>query len=167
MPPQVPNLERDVRKLKIECADEEGSYRDNLKWAIDAAGAYQRTGKPPKRCPNNTAFYLFLQACVDVKDFIAKYTQIEGKAVDTTSDIKRFTKMSSETIREMLATFAEAGVESPKDPSQFAIPKKIGNDSAKKSKVRKPRLPSDPAKIKIPPGIEKMSEVVRTVQDQV
>ncbi len=57
----------------------EGSHRDNLRWAIDAAGRSLRTGEAPKSAPNDAAYYLFRQAIEEPKDFLSRVNQIEAK----------------------------------------------------------------------------------------
>jgi hypothetical protein len=63
----------------IHVQDRDLSYRENLRWAANAAGLKLRTGKLPATCPNNTAYYLFKMAIEEPKDFMAKVTSVESK----------------------------------------------------------------------------------------
>ena len=86
------------------------SYRENLRWAVDAAGREMRTGESPATCPNDAAFYLYRQAKEDPKDFLAKVGQVEIKASSKEEleedDRKQATKSIKE-IDEMLAALEE------------------------------------------------------------
>jgi hypothetical protein len=89
--------------LPTECADKEQSYRENLRWAIDAAGEFHRTGKRPAICPNNSAWYLFIQATKDPKDFLGKIGQIESKGEDDSDkELRTSTQHSIEEINTFL-----------------------------------------------------------------
>lgn len=63
----------------ITCEGKSLSHRENLAWAIEAAGKFLRTMEKPKTCPNDAAYFLYRQACDDPKEFHAKYTQVVGK----------------------------------------------------------------------------------------
>lgn len=84
--------------------NKEQSYRDNLKWAIDAAGHTLRTKKKPKSCPNNSAWFLYKQALEEPKDFLTKVGQVESKLDDSERDREfiRSTKYSIEEINSFL-----------------------------------------------------------------
>ncbi len=64
---------------KVECEGKELDYKDNLRWALEAAGEFIRTKSPIKSCPNNQAFYLYVQAIREPKDFLAKISAMEAK----------------------------------------------------------------------------------------
>lgn len=73
----------------MEAADEtvvfggkECGYRENLKWALDAAGEYLRTKEHPTTAPNGSAWFFYRQALDEPKDFMAKFGQMEQKADD-------------------------------------------------------------------------------------
>ena len=89
--------------LKIE--GKKQTHRENLNWAITAAGRYLRTGEPPESCPNDAAYYLYRQACDEPKDFLGKFNQIEAKGDGDLEEqrlAKRSGQRSIEEIEEML-----------------------------------------------------------------
>jgi predicted transcriptional regulator len=90
----------------IENEEREQSHRENLSWAIDAAGKFLRTGEAPISTPNDAAYYLYRQACEEPKDFLGKYTQIEAKGGDDLEEqrqAKRSGKRAIDEIDEMLS----------------------------------------------------------------
>lgn len=95
----------------IVCRNEELSYRENLRWAIDAAGEFQRSREHPVECPNNSAWYLFTQAILDPKDFLAKLGQIEVKASEKdvlTEDTRRHSRQSIKDLDDQLAVLQDS-----------------------------------------------------------
>lgn len=68
-----------AREDSVECEGIEQTYRDSLRWAIEAAGWTSRTGGRPTSCPCDAAWYLYEQAVADPKDFLAKVGQVESK----------------------------------------------------------------------------------------
>jgi hypothetical protein len=78
------------------------SHRENLLWAVEAAGEYLRTGAPPTSCPNSTAFFLFMQALEEPKDVFGKMTQIAIKADTERTEHRAACKRSTDEIAEML-----------------------------------------------------------------
>jgi hypothetical protein len=91
----------------------EQSYRENLRWAIETAGTYLRTGKHPATCPNDAAWYLYRQAIEEPKDFLSRVGQVESKG-DNEAEEQRLSRKSGQRslaeINEMLDT-----LEAPKD----------------------------------------------------
>lgn len=83
-------------KQDVECQGVEQTYRESLRWAIDAAGETLRTGKFPTVCPCNAAWFLFQQAIAAPKDFMAKVGQIESRGSDEESADKRKLRLSGE-----------------------------------------------------------------------
>jgi predicted transcriptional regulator len=85
-------------------AGRELSYRENLNWAISAAGEHSITRMHPKDCPNNTAWFLYKQALKEPKDFMAKFGQVESKSDSGENDrlVKQGTKHSIEEIDAFL-----------------------------------------------------------------
>jgi len=102
-----------------ECRSEEKqlSYRENLSWAVDAAGEFLRTGKLPRSAPNNAAFFLYEQAVKSPKEFLTKLNQLEAKRTERDSSLKRACRLAIEEIDEMLASLGRESVEPGKDPS--------------------------------------------------
>jgi hypothetical protein len=91
----------------IFCEGIQQSYRDSLRWAIDAAGAYLRTGKQPVKCPCDAAFYLYKQACEEPKDFMGKLGQIEVRGIGESEEDKNFKASSNKSIAELDGMLAE------------------------------------------------------------
>lgn len=94
----------------LVCLNKKQSYRDNLRWALNAAGEHQRSRVPPAECPNNSAWYLYTQAIQDPKDFLHKLGQVESKVLESERDLedtKRQSKRSITELDEQLATLEE------------------------------------------------------------
>jgi len=99
-----------MNKSDIVCEGKEQSYRDSLRWAVDAAGAYLRTGQQPARCPCDAAYYLYQQAISEPKDFLSKLGQIESKGVGD-SDDDSSAKSSKKSVAELDAMLADLELE--------------------------------------------------------
>ena len=63
----------------VKCDGVQQSYRENLSWAMAAAGERLRTGAKPSACPNDAAWYLYIQAVDSPKEFLQRIGQIEVK----------------------------------------------------------------------------------------
>jgi hypothetical protein len=83
------------------------SYRDSLRWAIDAAGAYLRTGKDPETCPCDAAWYLYRQAIEEPRDFLSKLGQIETKSDPESADKRNIRKAGQRSIAEIDSFLSE------------------------------------------------------------
>lgn len=106
----VPKVKEKAKSVAMICLDKKQSYRENLRWATDAAGHYMRTKEDPNECPNNSAWYLYVQAIQDPKDFLAKVGQIEAKSSareELDEDEKRQATKSIDEIDEMLESLEE------------------------------------------------------------
>jgi len=113
-----PELSPDSSQIGFEpekavvCDGVTQSHRDSLRWAIDAAGMTRRTGKAPQSCPCDTAWYLYVSAIEDPKDFLGKVNQIEAKG-DAESADKRAVRQSGERcikeINSMLDAMEDGG----------------------------------------------------------
>ncbi len=90
-----------VSKAEIACEDKEQTHRENLTWAIEAAGKFLRTGKAPSAAPNNAAYFLFQQACDEPKDFLSRFTQVDMKAGDTGEEAALMMRTSDRSIKEI------------------------------------------------------------------
>jgi len=92
---------------QIICEDKELSNRENLSWAIEAAGR-KRGDKSwsPDACPNWAAFFLYRQALEDPNNFTGKYLSVTGKSDSDEDDEQRRKsgKRSINEINEMLET---------------------------------------------------------------
>lgn len=88
----------------IRCENKDLSLKENLTWAIEAAGELLRTGAIPTVCPNNSAFFLYEQACGQSKDFLAKFLSVAVRTIsgDEDSDLKKDTRQSLSTIQDLL-----------------------------------------------------------------
>lgn len=94
---------------KITCEEKEQGYRENLRWAINAAGTYLRTKRHPESCPCNAALYLYRQAISEPKDFITKVGQLENKREDNKKEsLRRSVKRAVAEIDSMLIELESA-----------------------------------------------------------
>jgi hypothetical protein len=86
------------------------SYLANIQWAMQACGEYLRTKTHPKTCPNDTAWFLFVQAKEEPKDFMAKASAAEAKNTDGESDkdVRASCKRSITEIEKFLKKIEEA-----------------------------------------------------------
>ncbi|MCP4899999.1 MAG: hypothetical protein GY906_23775 [bacterium] len=95
---------------EVECEGKDLSHRENLKWAINAAGHYLRTGEKPTTAPNDAAYWLYQQAQDEPKDFLAKFNQVESKGdseLDEQRKARSTGKRRIEEIDEMLSILEE------------------------------------------------------------
>ncbi len=85
------------------------SLKDNLLWAIQSAGLKLRTREEPRSCPNDQAYFLYVQATSQPKDFLGKFTQVLNKVLDdsTEKEFQKQTKMALMDIDEQLKMLAE------------------------------------------------------------
>ena len=89
----------------------EQSHRDNLNWAISAAGEHLRTNACPVSCPNDSAFYLYEQAIREPKEFLSRFNQIEGKGDSNEEGRKSSAKASKRSIAEINQMLEELNLE--------------------------------------------------------
>lgn len=95
----------------IPCEGIEQSYRDSLRWAMDAAGKTGRTGKSPVSCPCDQAYYLYRMAIEEPKDFMGKVGQIESKGDQESADKRATRKAGQKAIAEIDGYLAELEAE--------------------------------------------------------
>lgn len=96
---------KDANRPTIRCLDKTLSNRENLTWAIEAAGEERSPeGGPPSECPNWAAYFLYLQALSDPNNFTSKYLQAEMRVGEDEDDERRRKsgKRSINEINEML-----------------------------------------------------------------
>uniref|UniRef100_A0A6M3LMN1 Uncharacterized protein n=1 Tax=viral metagenome TaxID=1070528 RepID=A0A6M3LMN1_9ZZZZ len=93
---QLPPVYSGVKSLDID-----QTLRENVQWALEAAGLKHRTGRDPTECPNDQAYFMFLEACERPKDFFAKFSQIESKAMDSTT-FRRDCQKNTEELSAMI-----------------------------------------------------------------
>jgi hypothetical protein len=107
--PDTPEPEKE-RKSTIRSEGKQLSYRENLSWAMSTAGEFLRKGEEPKSCPNDQAYFLYVQAKEQPKDFMARLGQVESKGDDNREEkrlARKSSKRSIEEIEGMLATLEE------------------------------------------------------------
>jgi len=85
----------------VICENKKQTYRENLQWAIDAAGKYQRTGEKPISCPCDAAYYLYQQAISEPKDFLGRVGQVESKDVGESAEEKDRKRSGKRSIKEL------------------------------------------------------------------
>ncbi len=76
------------------------TYRENLSWAMEAAGHYARKKTHPGLCPNDTAWFLYDMATTNPKDFLMRVGQVEAKVSDSDEN-KATTRSSRRSIEEI------------------------------------------------------------------
>jgi len=98
------NVEKPKQKVKVQSEGREQTYRENLRWALESAGEFARLGLIPETCPNDSAWFLYIQATTDPKDFMAKVSQSELKAEAPEDDheMKRGSRRTIEEIHTLL-----------------------------------------------------------------
>jgi len=99
----------DKRPKAVKCEDKSLSYREQLAWAMSAAGKFLRVGVEPTTCPNDRAFFLYIQAKEQPKEFMQRLGQVEAKG-DTEEEEQRLSKRASKrSVEEIDAMLAELG----------------------------------------------------------
>lgn len=83
--------------VEVQSEGKDLPYRENLRWALDAAGAYRRTMQHPATTPNDAAWYLYCQAIQDAKEFLSRVGQIESKG-DSESEASRNSRKSGKKM---------------------------------------------------------------------
>ena len=89
----------------VKCEDKDIPYREQLRWALDTAGRYASDKEEPDVCPCWGAYYLYVQARENPKEFMAKVGQVESKSdadADRVAGHKQSSKRNVEEINEML-----------------------------------------------------------------
>jgi predicted transcriptional regulator len=99
-------------RAKVANEGKEQSYRDSLRWAIEAAGNYLRTRQDPASCPCDAAWYLYCQALAEPKDFLAKVGQMESKGDGESEERKNTRKSGQKSVAEIEAMLDELERES-------------------------------------------------------
>ena len=99
----------DKRPRTVRCDGKSLSYREQLAWAMDAAGKFLRVGVEPATCPNDRAFFLYIQAKEQPKEFMQRLGQVEAKG-DTEEEERRLSKRAGQrSVEEIDAMLAELG----------------------------------------------------------
>lgn len=107
--PEIQHFGRPSLGGQIVSEGREQTYRDSLRWAIDAAGRYLRTGDSPSICPCDAAFYIYRQAIESPKDFMAKLGQVESKP-DADEEARRLVaKDGNRSIAEINSMLSQIG----------------------------------------------------------
>ena len=84
------------------------THRENLNWALEAAGKWHISSKEPASCPNASAYYLYKQAIADPKDFMGRINQVEMKSDGGIGAAKKSGQRSVSEIDSMLETLEES-----------------------------------------------------------
>ncbi len=103
---------------EVICEGKKQPYRQSLNWALNNAGTFLRTGLEPVTCPCDIAWYLYVQAKNEPKDFLGKVNQVEMKGDSESEDVKNAKKSGRRSIAEidaMLATLEEESDERDDD----------------------------------------------------
>ena len=98
---------KDADRPTIKCLNKVLSNRENLAWAIEAAGEERSPeGDPPAETPNWTAYYMYLQALTDPSAFTGKYLSTIGKVDGEEGDenMRKSGRRSISELNEMLET---------------------------------------------------------------
>ncbi len=112
-PESHPNIQTHGRQgveNDIECEGVVQSHRENLAWAIEAAGRYLRTGEHPAVAPNDAAYFLYTSACNDPREFLGKFTQVDLRGGDDGEE-ERLSRKSGERSIEEINSMLEAMLE--------------------------------------------------------
>jgi gas vesicle protein len=93
----------------IVMENKEQSYRENLAWAMNAIGEFLRTHRNPITCPNNAAWFMYVQAQDEPKDFLAKVSAVEKSADDSdkSKDIRQGCRKTLSEIQLFLDKLRE------------------------------------------------------------
>jgi hypothetical protein len=113
--PAIQQWGKPAIQQEVVCEGREQSYRDSLRWAIEAAGTYLRTGRQPSLCPCDAAWYLFKQAVDEPKDFLAKVGQIESKGDSESEERRNARKDGKRSVAELDSMLAEIELEERED----------------------------------------------------
>lgn len=99
------STDKEKAAAKVKCLGEETPYREQLRWALQTAGEFASHEKEPATCPCWGAYYLYIQARENPKEFMAKLGQAESKVdadAERSAGTKKSSKRSVEEINEML-----------------------------------------------------------------
>lgn len=104
--------------------DTELSYRENLQWAMGAAGKFAREKRHPGVCPNDTAWFLYEMAISEPDKFLMRVGQVEVKASDADEQraTSRASRRSIAELNRMLEDLdykPEESTHAPSEPSQY------------------------------------------------
>jgi len=92
---------------KVRSDNKKQSYRENLAWAMASAGEFMRTGETPAACPNDSAWYLYIQACKSPKDFCQRVAQVESKGSEENAGEVASARRSISELDAMLEELEE------------------------------------------------------------
>ncbi len=93
-----------VAAVRVVNEGKEQTYRENLSWALDAAGEFLRAGQRPTTCPNNGAWFLYTSAIDNPKEFLTKVAQVEkGEDGEAERVARAGEERSIEELEKMIA----------------------------------------------------------------
>lgn len=98
--PKIKHFGSAKGESEMQIGDGELSYRDAIRWAMDAAGRYMN-GEQVATCPCSAAFYLYKQAIESPRDFLQKVGQIEAKAEAETQEKRVARKANARQLSEI------------------------------------------------------------------
>lgn len=104
-PSTSPEIKINRQGYGMNCEGKELTYRENLNWALNAAGEWLRTGEEPESCPNNQSYYLFVQAREEPRNFLQRVSQAESKGDgqrDEERKLEKDSKRAADDIDRML-----------------------------------------------------------------
>jgi hypothetical protein len=95
------------KKGDVTCEGIDQTYRESLRWAIEAAGKFSRTRERPTSCPCDKAWYLYEQAVSDPKDFLSRVGQVESKGDAESEARDKAAKSGTRSIAEIDGMLSE------------------------------------------------------------
>lgn len=96
----ITHYSKDASAPTIRCLFKTLPNRDNLAWAIEAAGRFLGEKIEPDECPNWAAYYLYNQARSDPNNFTGKYLSVTGRG-DGDEDPEGVKKSGKKSITEI------------------------------------------------------------------
>ena len=100
---------------EVICEGKKQPYRQSLNWALDNAGTFLRTGLEPVTCPCDAAWYLYILAREEPKDFLGKVNQVELRGDSESESVKNAKKSGRRSIKEIDEMLAELEVDDDRD----------------------------------------------------
>ena len=96
---------RDMQKSKdtksVPSDGRELSYRENIRWAAAAAGRWLRIRKEPESTPNDSAWFFYVMAKEEPKDFMTKISAVEAKDTGEGEDERVTRREGNRMIKQL------------------------------------------------------------------
>ncbi len=122
------------REAEVVILDQEKSYRENLTWAMEAAGEFLRLKKHPGLCPNNTAWFLYDMARGNPKDFLMRVGQSEAKSTD--GDDRASKRAGQRSIAELSTMLDELDQEKEEPQHEESEPSEDTNSEGSEAEEK-------------------------------